>query len=343
MSGRHRRRVQVLVGILMIPVSLVPFALYFRNTAEGRLLWTRATLRFFPPHLPGVRAAAPSGPRPYGDGVAVLVYHGIGSTTDAEGRFSLSVSRFAEQLATLRAAGMHFVTARQLATWRRRGQAPPTNAVMITFDDGRAEAMMLADPLLRAARARATMFVIGDTLDDPGIFYASADDLRAYARSGRWDLESHTAGLHNTQDTELGPLPLLTSRSPGESLDEYVRRVDRDLDREDARIRDLTGRAPVAFAYPFGAYGRDRSNDVRIRAALRLVIARHYAVAFQQDDQATVPLVRCGDPPLELRRLDVAPWTGAQLLARIARMQASTWPAPTCPSAPPSALAGAGG
>jgi hypothetical protein len=42
--------------------------------------------------------------RPYGDGVAVLVYHGIGGTTDAEGRFTLSVSRFGEQLAMMRAA-----------------------------------------------------------------------------------------------------------------------------------------------------------------------------------------------------------------------------------------------
>jgi peptidoglycan/xylan/chitin deacetylase (PgdA/CDA1 family) len=321
----------MVVGIVMIPISLAPFVLYFRDTAEGRLLWTRATVRFGPPHRPTVRAAAVGGTDAGPDGVAVLVYHGIGSTTDAEGRFSLSVSRFADQLATMRAAGMTFVTARQVATWRRRGQSPPRNSVMITFDDGRAEAMLLADPLLRQARARATMFVIGDALDDPGIFYASRDDLEAYARTGRWDLESHTAGLHGVQDTNLGALPRLTSRAPGETLAGYVRRVDRDLDREDALLRSITGHRPVAFAYPFGAYGADRSNDVTLRRALALVLAGHYGLAFQQDDQATVPLARCADPQFEVRRLDVRPWSGRALLARIARMRADTAAWPPCP------------
>jgi len=319
------------IGILMIPLSLAPFVVYFRNTAEGRLLWTRATVRFFPPRLPTVRAAAVAGTDTDADGVAVLVYHGIGSTTDAEGRFSLSVSRFADQLATMRAAGMTFVTARQLAAWRRQGVSPPPNSVMITFDDGRAEAMMLADPLLRQAQARATMFVIGDVLDDPGIFYASRDDLEAYAKSGRWDLESHTAGLHDMQDTDLGALPRLTSRAPAETLAGYARRVDRDLDREDALLRSITGHRPVAFAYPFGAYGADRTNDVAIRGFLPLILARHYELAFQQDDQATVPLARCTDPKFALRRLDVRPWSGHALLARIARMRTSTAPWPPCP------------
>ena len=335
---RDRRRLQTLIGILMIPVSLVPFGLYLRNTAEGRLLWTRATLQFFPPRLPEVRVAAAGSLRPYGDAVAVLVYHGIGGTSDAEGRFSLSVSRFGEQLASLRAAGMNFVTARELAERFERGLPPPPNAVMITFDDGRAEAMMLADPLLRQARAQATMFVITDVLDDPGIFYASRDALEGYARSGRWDLESHTAGLHDTQATSLGDLPLLTSLARDGTLGECAQGVREDLNRADATLGEITGHRPVAFAYPFGAYGGDRTNDVRIRATLRALLTDRYQIAFQQDDQATVPPVRCTDPRMELRRLDVEPWSGPQLLERIAAMQARTWPTPGCPTAPGVAL-----
>ena len=339
MKRRNPRRVQAIVGLLMLPISLIPFALYFHNTAEGKLLWTRATLRYFPPHLPEVRVAATSpngGFQPYRDAVATLVYHGIGTTTDAEGQFSLSISRFAEQLATLRAAGAHFVTAREVAIWRQRGQAPPTNAVLITFDDGRAEAMMLADPLLRAAHAKATMFVIADAVENPGIYYATGEDLERYGRSGRWDLQSHTANLHDTQDTAIGPLPLLTSLAPRESLAQYRRRVIADLDRADAFIRSVTGQRPVAFAYPFGAYGGDRTNHVRIRATLRSIIGARYTIAFHQDDQDTIPLVRCSDSPLELRRLDVEPWSGPELLRRIGVMQRHTWPEPVCPVAPPT-------
>lgn len=333
MSDARRRRIQRWVGVLLIPVSLVPFVVYFRETPEGRLLWTRATVSWTDASLPVVRVASP-GFVPYSDGVAVLVYHGIGTTTDAEGRFTLSRSQFAEQLATMRAAGMRFVTAREVAQAWRSGRPLPPDAVMITFDDGRAEAMLLADPLLAQAHARATMFVIGDAAQDPGIFYASEDELRDYAASGRWDLESHTAGLHGEQATDLGSLPKLTSRASGESLAAYRRRVIADLDRIDAQIRDLTGRRPVAFAYPFGAYGGDRTNDVRIRNELALILAERYALAFQQDDQATVPLARCHDRPLELRRLDVGAWSGPELLARIGAMQRHTWPLPTCPALP---------
>jgi len=308
----------------MLPLSVVPFAAYFHYTPEGRLLWTRATIRLFPPTLPKVDAAdarrlARHAPH-YAGGVAVLVYHGVGSSTDAEGRYSLSVERFGEQLNALRSAGMHFITARELASDYRAHRPPPRNAVMITFDDGRAEAMMLADPLLRSAGAKATMFVITGHAADHGLFYASTGALRGYARSGRWDLESHTAAQHNMQTTAIGDLPLLTSLAKHETLAAYRRRVIADLDEADRDLTRLTGVRPVAFAYPFGAYGADRTNDPGIRATLKDIISRRYTLAFQQDDQATLPLVTCTDSRTVLRRLDVLPWTGAQLLDRMKRM-----------------------
>jgi len=325
---------QHLVGLVMLPLSLVPFAAYFRGTPEGRLLWTRAMIHLFPPTLPKISATdarrlARLTPR-YSGGVAVLVYHGIGSSTDAEGRFSLSVERFGEQLNALRAAGMHFITARELAADYRTHRPPPSNALMLTFDDGRAEAMMLADPLLRQAHAQATMFVITGRALDHGLFYASTSALRRYARSGRWDLESHTHAQHEMQTTAAGNLPKLTSLADGDTLASYRRRIIEDLNQADGALAKLTGLRPVAFAYPFGAYGADRTNDPRIRAALQGIIAGRYALAFQQDDQATVPLVTCHDSRATLRRLDVLPWTGAQLLARLRQMIHDTRIDPRC-------------
>jgi peptidoglycan/xylan/chitin deacetylase (PgdA/CDA1 family) len=318
----------------MVPLSLLPFIVYFRDTPEGRLLWLRATLRFFPPSLPQLpavdaRQLAADAPH-FRGGVAVLVYHGIGSSTDAEGRFSLSVKRFGEQLDAMRAAKMHFVTARELADDYRHHRAPPPNSVMITFDDGRAEAMMLADPLLRAAHARATMFVITGRAADHGLFYASTGALKQYAHNGRWDLESHTADEHVMQATTGGSLPLLTSLSTHETLAQYRARVARDLEQADRALAGITGHRPVAFAYPFGAYGADRTNDHRIRAVLGRIVGAHYQLAFEQDDQKTMPLVTCRDTRITLRRLDVLPWNGSALLARIARMVRTTRSAAAC-------------
>ena len=93
-------------------------------------------------------------------------------------------ARFGEHLATLRAAGMHTVTAADVARAFGAGKPLPPNAVMISFDDGRADAMMWADPLLKQAGMKATMFVISSAAADPGIYYAGWERLRAAARSG---------------------------------------------------------------------------------------------------------------------------------------------------------------
>ena len=321
MNRRVRQRV---VGVVMLPLSVIPFVAYFRDTPEGRLLWTRATVQISPPHLPQLspedaRNLQKVAPR-FTGGVAVLVYHGMGASTDAEGRFSVSVKTFGEQLNAMRAAGMHFITARELANDYAAGRPPPPNAIMITFDDGRAEAMMLADPLLREAKARATMFVITDRASDHGLFYASTGALRHYASDGRWDLEAHTASEHVMQRTAAGNLPRLTSLASGETLETYRQRVEIDLDKADRALQRITGLRPTAFAYPFGAYGADRNNNPAIRNILSTLVTRRYALAFQQDDQATVPLVTCRDSRATLRRLDVLPRTGTQLLARLHEM-----------------------
>ena len=354
--GRHRRPAprrwlrQLLSGLVALPLSALPFVAYASLTPEGRLVRDRALVALFPPKLPSLdgaqlaaaRAAAPS----FSGRVMALAYHGIGSASDGDGGFVVSPARFAEHLATLRAAGMHVVTARQIARSFEGGRPLPANAVMISFDDGRTDAMMFADPLLEDAHMAATMFVITGAASKPGIYYASWDKLEGYARSGRWDLESHTDRLHVEREAAGGwDLPALTSLERGESLAEYRSRVRADLGRASAAIAHHTGQAPVAFAYPFGAYGAERTNDAALRTVLRQEVERRYAVAFHQDDQASVPLAGADDDRLGLRRLEVGDWSGLQLLKRIRDASHNTagfeQPAPSPESA--GAAAGTGG
>lgn len=324
-----RRSRQMLAGLLMLPLSLLPFVAYFGNTAEGRLLWSRVRLTFQAPTLPElspgalVRADGFLGDEP--GKAAVLVYHGIGSgPSGEEGLYTVTPEHFAEQMAVLKAADANVVTASELVELRRKGRVIPPRTVVITFDDARAEAMSWADPVLEDAGFRATMFVIGDKVDDSGAFYAGRDRLEEYARSGRWDLQAHTFGSHVMQDTDAGSLPALTSRRPGESLDGWRARITEDLARGDRVIRELTGRRPVALAYPFGAHGTERTNDPRIERELRRIVQGRYDAAFHQDDQRTVPAVTCGDPETELRRLTVPNVPGTDLLRRIRDMEDRT-------------------
>lgn len=322
MTKHSRSFRQFVVGLIALPLSVIPFVLYLTLTPEGRLVRDRVWVQIAPPKLPQLTseqradllAVAPS----YRDGVMVLAYHGIGSA-DAEGGFVLSEQRFGEHLVALRAAGANFVTAAQVADSFTSGTPLPPNAVMVTFDDGRADAMMFADPLLEQAHAVATMFVITGAAAQPGVYYAGWDDIERYARSGRWDIESHTDHLHRQWDVGDGRyLPALSSVAEGESIEEYRQRVDADLARASSAIEAHTGTRPVAFAYPFGAYGADRTNDERVAQILRSAVDRYYALAFQQDDQETIPLATCRENPLLLRRLEVGDWSGKELLQRIA-------------------------
>ncbi|CAA9237982.1 MAG: hypothetical protein AVDCRST_MAG10-1452 [uncultured Acidimicrobiales bacterium] len=315
---------QLVVGLVALPLTLLPFVGYANLTPEGRLVRDRAVVAISPPTLPRLsealrQAAASTAPR-YEGAVMALAYHGIGSASDGEGGFVISPTRFGEHLATLRAGGMNTVTAAEVAAAFTGGPALPPNAVMLSFDDGRADAMMFADPLLKEAGMAATMFVISGAASEPGIYYASWDKIEGYARSGRWDIQSHTAASHRDHESEgAGSLPKLTSLAPGESLDDYRARVRADLGDASAAIEEHIGRRPVAFAYPFGAYGADRSNDPAIIDVVREEVGREHAVAFQQDDQETVPLLTPDQDRLRLRRLEVQNWSGLELLQRIDR------------------------
>jgi peptidoglycan/xylan/chitin deacetylase (PgdA/CDA1 family) len=214
---------------------------------------------------------------------------------------------------------MNTVTAGQVAAAFNGGPPLPPNAVMISFDDGRTDAMLYADPLLKQAHMRATMFVITGAALKHGVYYASWDELKYYARSGRWDIEAHTSGSHYLQKVAGSgrPLPALTSLAPGETLEQYRARIHEDLARARDSIQENLGMPPVTLAYPFGAYGADRTNDPAIETILRDEVGKLYRLAFEQEDQDTVPLVSCEQDLLRLRRLEVKDWSATDLLSRV--------------------------
>lgn len=339
LAGERARVRQVVAGLVALPLSVLPFGAYLTMTPEGRLVRDKMEVAVAPPTLPDLsptesaraRARAPR----YERGVMVLGYHGVGSETAGEGEgggeasLTLSSERFAEHLATLRAAGMSVVTATEVAEAFSGGRPLPADAVMITFDDGRTDAMMFADPLLEQSEMSATMFVITGAASESGLYYAGWDELERYARSGRWDIQSHTESSHRQHPVAEGEaLPALTSLAPGEDLEAYRARIAADLGAARAAIEEHTGRPPAAFAYPFGAHGADRHNHPAIERILREEVARRYELAFHQEGQDDVPLAACDHDPLGLRRLSVGDWSGPRLLDEMAAAAArSTVPA----------------
>ena len=309
---------ETIVGLLMIPLSVVPIWLYVTKTSDGYLMYLRARYALAPPSTPRLsrdeyrlaRAARQQGEV----GVPVLLYHGIGRTsTDGAGsRFVISLTRFAEQMRALDAAGYRAITCRMLADYLRTGRrrSLPRKPILIAFDDGRLDAMLQADQVLRDTHLRATMFVIAKRAEDGALYYATSGELRGYVRSGRWEIENHTYDLHSAEHVGRFSRSALTTPHAGETLSRYRWRIGRDLDRAQRRL----GR-PIAFAYPFGDWGEQAPTGVA--QALRSVLKQRFQLAFDQDGQSSWRSALPGDDKLRIHRLEVGAWTPASLLGRL--------------------------
>jgi peptidoglycan/xylan/chitin deacetylase (PgdA/CDA1 family) len=313
---------QTVIGLALLPLSLVPLWMYTTRTDSGYLMFLKARYSLFAPRTAAMdaataRAAAIDRAVPY-KGVPVLVYHGIGRipADAADRRFVVSRPHFAEQMRALQAAGYTAITTRRLAAYLRGGRVLPKRPILITFDDGRFDAMLQGDPVLRDTGMRATMFVIGHASESSSPYYVQWGKLGDYARSGRWELASHTFDLHHRVPAGRHDGSALAEPNPGESIRRYAERVSADLAKEADKLRGGGAHGVVAFAYPYGDWGERRPA---VAAALRRVLRRRFQVAFDQDYQPVWRPTTPGGEPLRIHRLSVENWSGGDFLRRLER------------------------
>jgi len=118
-----------------------------------------------------------------------LAYHSVEARPLREDPFGLCTSprRLERQIRRLRAWGYELVTFGELAHRVRDGDA--SGAAALTFDDGFADNLHALVPLLRAHRARATVFAVTGWLGErhpqrPHSAILTADELRTLAAHG---------------------------------------------------------------------------------------------------------------------------------------------------------------
>lgn len=179
----------------------------------------------------------------------VLMYRSVSETADDPYRVTVSPSRLHRQLRWLRLRGLRGVGVGTLLRARAAGQ--DAGLVGLTFDDGYADFLTEALPLLRRHDCTATVFVLpgrlgGENVWDPmGPRRPLLDEagVRAVAAAGM----------------EIGSRGLLHR--------DLVRADATVLRRETAHSRELltalTGRVPDGFCYPYGTL------DARAVAAVR--------------------------------------------------------------------------
>lgn len=203
--------------------------------------------------------------------VPILDYHSVGTTHD---RFAIPAAQLESELDLIAQRGFRTVSLHDLAAgnFDRR-------CVVLTFDDGFADALTTVLPMLQARRMRATFFVVTGFAGTAG--FLDWDGVRALEAAGM------EIGSHTVDHERLAALP--------------ETKVRWEL-RESKRVLDARLRRPVeAVAYPF--------NSVR---------AWMLAAAAEAGYRVGVSgFVHGSGDPLELARYSVGPGMTNEDLLRI--------------------------
>ncbi|MBJ3805901.1 polysaccharide deacetylase family protein [Streptomyces flavofungini] len=213
------------------------------------------------------------------------MYHSVADTDPADDPYDITVTpaRLDAQLTWLRRRGLRGVSTAELLEAYRRGQAD--GLVGLTFDDGYADFLDHAVPLLHHHDCTATVFVLpgrlgGDNAWDPlgpRKPLLDADGIRRAAEQGM-EVASH--GLTHVDLTRAD--------------DQALRREVAD---SRSALADLTGQGVGGFCYPYG------HADPRVLAAVRAA-GYTYACAIAPGDlngPLALPRIHIGQRDTALR------------------------------------------
>jgi peptidoglycan/xylan/chitin deacetylase (PgdA/CDA1 family) len=174
----------------------------------------------------------------------ILMYHRVAPEgKEATARWRLHPDAFEEQLSHLREEGYTSIDFEQWRVASDRRRPIPPNSVMITFDDGYADFLDHAQPLLAKYDFQATVFVVTDLV----------------GKSNRWDADlgeelelMDWRQLRSLLDSGLQIGSHSSSHRPLVSL--TASELARDLCRTRVRFHEKLGYPARSVCYPYGLH-----------------------------------------------------------------------------------------
>lgn len=197
----------------------------------------------------------------------VLMYHSVAAPGEAESEYVISATRFAKDLQWLREHGYTAVSAAQLIAYVENGSRLPEKPVLLTFDDGYCNNYTRAFPLLQEYGMHAIISIIGTESDsssddiyrNPEHCNLSWGEVSLLVKSGLIEIGNHTDNLHQLRPRKGA------DRLPGETMDDYLQALTKDLSSAQQKIAAATGNPALIFAWPFGAYPTDGSANQTLK------------------------------------------------------------------------------
>ncbi|NQX59627.1 polysaccharide deacetylase family protein [Paenibacillus qinlingensis] len=229
----------------------------------------------------------------YQDQVAVLMYHHIHDTDTSSS--TITSALFQNQLTTLLSKGYHFISLDEFKMYLA-GASVPSNAVLVTFDDGYQSFFTGAYPVLKSLRIPAVNFVITTDLADPLASYIpsmSKDQISEMTHATNFiDIGCHTDNLHHKLPSGEAAL---VGKLDGEDSAAYQQRVFTDAGACIGKLAPLTDKPLDAMAYPYGITSPAATEQVK-KAGIRYAFTISPEMATRSADHMLIPRINAGSP-----------------------------------------------
>ena len=201
--------------------------------------------------------------------INVLMYHHFDDTTNLGA--VVAKDEFKKQIKYLKDNGYNTITVQELIDYKNGKIDLPEKPVLITADDGYLSNYEFMYPILKENNMKATIFVIGDNIDNAdennkngvGLHKFNWTQAKEMYDSGVIDIQSHTYDSHKKGETIKGEKGIFSNPLKGESKEEYITRITQDMKKTIKTFEKNMGYAPIALAYPYGEFSDESEKVVK--------------------------------------------------------------------------------
>lgn len=172
----------------------------------------------------------------------ILQYHHV--ATDTPTVTSITPEQFREQMAYLADNDFTVIPLSQLISDLRQKKVIPPKTIAITFDDGYKNIAENAHPILKEYGFPYTLFIAIEPIQKGFGEMMSWEKLKSLTKEGA-ELANHSWGHEH-----------LIRRLDGESEDQWLYRIERNILQTENAIFEATGQQHKILAYPYGEYNQ---------------------------------------------------------------------------------------